>query len=226
MMNATWQLVLLGVAAYLLGSVPFGFLVAKAKGVDIRSKGSGNVGATNIGRVLGRKWGLFVLLLDAGKGLASTAAAAELIRRNPAAAWARSTALQDVVWLGAGVACILGSIFPLYLRFRGGKGVAASLGVILGIYPYLTWPGILALVIWALVVKLTGYVSLGSIIAVTILPIAFAAMGPLAGWSLSDHFPLLVLCILLACLILVRHRDNIGRLLSGTENKTGRKPAA
>lgn len=224
-MNASWQLVLLCVAAYLLGSVPFGYLIARARGVDIRSKGSGNVGATNIGRVLGRKWGVLVLLLDAGKGLASTAAAAEMIRRHPAAAWAGSAALQDVVWLGTGVACILGSIFPLYLRFRGGKGVAASLGVILGIYPYLTWPGIMALVIWALVVKFTGYVSLGSIVAVAILPIAFAALGPLAGWSLSDHYPLLVLCVLLAFLILVRHRDNIRRLLAGTENKAGRKPA-
>jgi len=222
-MNATTHLFSLFVAAYLLGSVPFGLLVARLKGVDIRNKGSGNVGATNVGRVLGKKWGILVFILDVGKGLASTLAAAELIHRNPTESWAVSPAFQDLVWLGIGAASIVGSMFPIYLRFRGGKGVAASLGAMLGVYPYLTWPGLFAMVLWAVVVKLSGYVSLGSVIAATSLPLTFVALGFVKGWSLTEHYPLLVLCLLLAALILLRHRDNMSRLLAGTENKIGRK---
>jgi glycerol-3-phosphate acyltransferase PlsY len=221
-MNASWQLLFLFVAAYLLGAIPFGLLVARVKGVDIRRQGSGNVGATNVGRVMGRNWGILVFALDAGKGLFSTLAAAELIRRHPTAVWAASPAWSDLVWLGIGAACIVGSVFPVYLRFRGGKGVAASLGVILGVYPYLTWPGVFSLILWAIVVKATGYISLGSIVAASILPITFVALSVLAAWPLSDHYPLLVLCILLAALVLMRHRDNMSRLIAGTENKIGR----
>jgi glycerol-3-phosphate acyltransferase PlsY len=107
------------------------------------------------------------------KGAGLDDAAAELIRRHPQAPWTATPVYRDLVWLGVGAACIVGSIFPLYLRFRGGKGVAASLGVMLGVYPYLTWPGLTSLLLWALVVKASGYVSLGSIVAVGTLPIWF-----------------------------------------------------
>lgn len=225
-MDPTLQLIALVVAAYLLGSVPFGLLIAKLKGVDIRRQGSGNVGATNVGRVLGRAWGIAVFLLDALKGLASTIAAAELIRRHPEAPWTATPPYCDLVWLGVGTACIVGSIFPLYLRFRGGKGVAASLGVILGVYPYLTWPGLTALLFWALVVKASGYISLGSIVAVGTLPIGFVLYSWILGWTLAEHYPLLVLCVFLVGLVLYRHRDNMSRLIAGTENRIGQKPAA
>ena len=225
-MSPSLQLLLLVLAAYLLGSVPFGLLIARVKGVDIRRQGSGNVGATNVGRVLGRWWGIAVFLLDSLKGLASTIAAAELIRRHPGAPWTATSAYRDVVWLGIGTACIVGSIFPLYLRFRGGKGVAASLGVILGVYPYLTWPGLTALLLWAIVVKVSGFISLGSIVAVGTLPIGFVLFSWILGWPLADHYPLLVLCVFLAVLVLFRHRDNMSRLLAGTENRIGQKPVA
>ncbi|HKQ48663.1 MAG TPA: glycerol-3-phosphate 1-O-acyltransferase PlsY [Phycisphaerae bacterium] len=220
-MNPSLQLLTLVVAAYLLGSVPFGLLIAKMKGVDIRRQGSGNVGATNVGRVCGRGWGILVFLLDTAKGMVSTIAAADLIRRHPQVHWTATPAYRDLVWLGIGTACIVGSIFPVYLRFRGGKGVAASLGVILGVYPYLTWPGLTALLLWAIVVKASGFVSLGSIVAVGTLPVGFVLYSWMLGWTLSDHYPLLVLCVFLAALVLFRHRDNMSRLLAGTENRIG-----
>jgi acyl phosphate:glycerol-3-phosphate acyltransferase len=225
-MNPLMELVSLIVAAYLLGSIPFGLLIGKLKGVDIRKHGSGNVGATNVGRVIGLGWGIAVFVLDVAKGLASTMAAAELIRRHPGEPWTSTSAFRDMVWLGIGTACILGSIFPIYLRFRGGKGVAASLGVILGVYPFLTWPGLTALVLWAVVVRATGYISLASIVAAGTLPVGFVLFSLLLKWSLAEHYPLLVLCAFLAALVLMRHRDNMGRLIAGTENKIGRKPAA
>mgnify|MGYP002623896993 FL=1 len=131
-------------------------------------------------------------------------------------------ALRDWIWLGAGATCVIGGMFPFYLKFRGGKGVAASLGVILGIYPYLTLPGLLALVLWGVVVRFTGFVSLGSLCAAAFLPIGFAVMSRLAAWPLSDHYPLLCLLVTIALLVIARHRDNIRRLLAGTENRIGR----
>jgi glycerol-3-phosphate acyltransferase PlsY len=205
--------------AYLVGSIPFGLLVARCRGVDIRRCGSGNVGATNVGRVLGFRWGLLVFLLDLGKGAASTVGAGLLLDWPVDPSRAIGSLQRDVVWLAAGLACVLGSIAPLYLRFRGGKGVAASLGAVLGIYPYLTLPGLVVLVAWALVVRLTGYVSLGSMVAAGLLPISFLAFARLRGWGLSEHYPLLALCIGTALLILLRHRDNLRRLMAGTENR-------
>ena len=218
----TGVLIILFVGSYLLGGVPFGLLVAKIKGVDIRKAGSGNIGATNVGRVLGRKWGLLVFALDAAKGAAATSAASVLIHRSADI----STQSGDYVWLGAGVCAVLGHIFPVYTGFKGGKGVATSLGAIFGVYPYLTWSAVLGLALWAFVVKVSGYVSLASIVAAWSVPASFVAISFIKGWRVSDHFPLLGLSIILSIFILMRHRANLDRIRAGTENKVGRRDSA
>ena len=220
-MTLGWQLTLLFIGSYLLGTVPFGLVVCRLKGVDIRRRGSGNLGATNVGRVLGRPWGVLVLLLDATKGGLTTASAGLLLRRMGDSLASGAPVQRDLVLLGAGLCCVIGNIAPVYLRFKGGKGVATSLGVILGIYPYLTWPGLAAFAVWAVVVKLSGYVSLGSIVAAGVLPLAFVAISWALDWPLGEHYPLLGLCVAMSLMVLVRHRSNIGRLLRGTENKIG-----
>jgi glycerol-3-phosphate acyltransferase PlsY len=217
-MTPAIQLVLLMTGAYLLGTIPFGLLIARAKGVDIRRVGSGNAGATNVGRALGRKWGVLVLLLDAGKGAAATVVARVVMTR----AGIEDVTQADLIWLGAGLACVLGNIAPFYLGFRGGKGVATTLGAILGIYPFLTVPGLIVLVVWAAVVKTTGYVSLGSVVAAAALPVAFAATAWLSEWPLPAHWPLAALTILLAGFIAFRHRENLARIRAGTENRVDR----
>ena len=215
---------LLLIAAYLMGTIPFGLIVSKLKGVDIRKHGSGNYGATNVGRVIGRPWGLLVLFLDIGKAVTTLLTARWACDRfalpypNPSA-----TAI-DAVLLGAGACCVLGNTAPFYLGFKGGKGVATSLGVILGIWPLLTIPGLLAFAVWAVVTKVSGYVSLGSIAAAVSLPPLFCGVASYRKADIGLHWPLLLLTIILAIVILIRHRTNISRLLAGTENRKG-KPA-
>lgn len=220
-MTVGWQLILLFVGSYLLGSVPFGLVVSRLKGVDVRRHGSGNVGATNVGRVLGRRWGILVLVLDVAKGTLTTIGASAYLAYTDNDSIVAAPVHLDLVLLGAGSCCIIGNIAPFYLAFKGGKGVATSLGVILGIYPYLTWPGLATLVVWAVVVKLSRYISLGSIVAACVLPIAFIGTAWISDWPLRDHYPLLGLCVALAVMVLLRHRSNMGRLLAGTENKIG-----
>ena len=220
-MTFTVQLLLLLAGSYLIGGIPFGLLIARLKGVDIRRVGSGNIGATNVGRALGRRWGVLVLALDAAKGAATVLVARELLDAAAGAFAGLRPVHGDLVLLGTGLACVTGSIAPLYLRFRGGKGVAASLGVVVGIFPYLTLPGLVAGLVWVVVVLLSRYVSLGSIVAALTLPAAFLIISRFRGWPLAEHYPLLGLCAALTLAVLLRHRANIARLLAGTENKIG-----
>jgi acyl phosphate:glycerol-3-phosphate acyltransferase len=221
-MTIGWQLAALLVGAYLLGGVPFGLVVSRLKGVDIRKSGSGNVGATNVARVIGRKWGILVFLLDAAKGASTTVIATLWLAQIGSDAADFRQLHRDLVLLGVGAAAAIGSIMPVYLRFRGGKGVATSLGVVMGIYPYLTLPGLIVGLVWLVVTGLSKYVSLGSIVAAIALPVVFAVVCRVYGWPLAEHLPLLGLCILLAAAVLIRHRANIARLLAGTESKIGR----
>lgn len=218
-MNLAVVIVWLG--AYLISSIPFGVLVARAKGVDIRKVGSGNVGATNVGRVLGKKWGYLVLALDALKGAVPMVIARFAIKGDALPAWGPATA--NFVLLGAGLACMLGSVAPIYLGFRGGKGVATSLGIVLAV-PHLAAAGALALVGYVSARFSTGFVSLGSISAAILLPLGVVLTGKLFGWPLSENYPLLILTGLMAGVVLFRHRANIARLLAGTEPKAGPKP--
>jgi glycerol-3-phosphate acyltransferase PlsY len=199
-------------AAYLIGAVPFGLLIGLARGVDIRQHGSRNIGATNAGRVLGRRWGFLCLALDVLKGLAPTLLAAKLI---PSGA---PEARDLILWLAVGVAAVLGHTFPIYLGFRGGKGVATTIGVALGIYPYFTLAMGAALLGYAAARYATGIVSVGSIALAVVFPVVVAlqiALRP--DVSFQQLWPLQLVATGLGLLILVRHRANIARLLKGEE---------
>jgi len=167
--------VFLIVLAYLFGSVPFGVLIAKVYGKDLRSIGSGNIGATNVARALGKKWAYVCFVLDCLKGLIPMLIAKLII--------GELTVVALSLWLTVGCAAIMGHVFPIYLKFKGGKGVATSLGVVLGLYPYYTIPGITALAIWAGTVLIWRYISLASITAAVAFPISLiVSIGLLGDW--------------------------------------------
>ncbi|NOZ19477.1 MAG: glycerol-3-phosphate 1-O-acyltransferase PlsY [Planctomycetes bacterium] len=201
------------VVSYLLGAIPFGFIIAKVfRGVDVRAHGSGNIGATNVGRVLGRKWGLLALVLDIAKGFGPAALAAFALGEFSIGGACPSTAVTL-----CGAAAICGHIWPIYLRFKGGKGVATSCGVLLYLEPVGT---LAAVAVWVVAVLIWRYVSLGSILAATVLVVYVLTMSPRRG---GNAVPLIVFGILMAALVIIRHRSNIGRLLNGTENRVGGK---
>lgn len=203
----TWGVILL---AYLLGSVPFALLLGLYLGIDIRKTGSGNIGATNLGRAAGRKWGVLAFLLDFLKGLLPVAAAAVLATRNPEALELSPRYFA----IAAGIAAIAGHIFPVYLAFRGGKGVATTFGVMAG----LSWPSTLAAgAVWGLLYLLTRTVSIASMTAALALPIAVAVVEH--GTLRDDGAGVLALAILLAAVIVWRHRTNLARLLAGEEHR-------
>jgi glycerol-3-phosphate acyltransferase PlsY len=220
-MNLTFAVVLMCLACYLIGGVPFGYLAGRVKGIDIRAAGSGNIGATNVGRLLGRSWGILVFALDVAKGLVPTLVVGMVLEAG-AAEWNLSGSALNVLWLGCGICCVLGHNYPVYLRFRGGKGVATSLGVVLGVYPYLTIAGLLAFGVWLVVTLTTRYVSLGSICAAISLPPALAVCTLWDDSSVfTENLPVLGFAMLAAALVIYRHRENIKRLRAGTESPIG-----
>ena len=152
----------LPLAAYVIGSTPVGMIIAHYHNTDLRAKGSGNVGATNVGRVIGRKWGFLCFYLDVAKGFIPVLVASVLVRGDSADL---PTATQQASMLGVAFGAIAGHVLSFWLKFRGGKGVATSLGVVLGVFPYFTYPGLCAFAIWIAVTLTTRYVSLGSIVA-------------------------------------------------------------
>jgi glycerol-3-phosphate acyltransferase PlsY len=209
------------VGAYLIGGIPFGLLVGLLRGVDVRTAGSRNIGATNVGRLVGRPFGVAVFVMDVLKGLIPTFVAGAILTGRSGDVGLAGAAL-DLCWLAVGAACVLGHNYPVYLAFHGGKGVATSLGVALGIYPDLTYPALLAFGIWIVVAAATRYVSLASMSAGVAFPIAFVVTATFRGRRVTgEHWPLLVFTLLLAILVLVRHRSNMKRLLAGTEAKIG-----
>ncbi|MBV9492125.1 MAG: glycerol-3-phosphate 1-O-acyltransferase PlsY [Verrucomicrobia bacterium] len=195
---------------YLLGSVPSGYLVARSHGVDIRRHGSGNIGATNVLRVMGKKWGYFVFACDVLKGFLAVKLAAYL-----AALGHVDTVLGSI--LGA-VACILGHNYTVWLKFKGGKGVATSAGVLLGLFPPFVILSILA--VWLVIFFAGRYVSLASICAAACLP---AAVFLLVTRSGPDFWALFWFSVLIGVLAVWRHRSNLVRLMNGTESRFTRK---
>jgi acyl phosphate:glycerol-3-phosphate acyltransferase len=204
-MSGALFLAVVAIVAYLVGAVPFGYLVARARGVDILSHGSGNIGATNVGRVLGRRYGILVFLLDFTKGALPALVAGALTPDDLPREWSQVT---------AGIAAFLGHLFPIYLGFRGGKGVATGAGVVAVLAPA---PTACALLAWATVVAATRYVSLASLVAAAVLCGLRVVVTP-QPWS-GPAGVVTVFCLIAATLVGVRHRANIGRLLQGTENR-------
>ena len=207
------------IMAYLLGSIPFGLLIAKAHGKDLRSIGSGNIGATNVARALGRKWAYLCFLLDMLKGLLPMLLAKLEIRSG---LWTDEipTAVGLWLWLAVGCAAILGHIFPIYLKFKGGKGVATSLGVALGLWPYYTICASFAIAIWIVTVLIWKYVSLASITASVSFPLLLIlAIILRPSWDFVSLWPLLIAAAAIPLMVIIRHRENIKRLIAGTESK-------
>lgn len=201
--------------SYLIGSIPFGLLVGFSRGVDVRKSGSGNIGASNVGRLLGKKFFFLVFFLDFLKGLAPMAVASYFVHRDyPDRTWQ-----IYLLWLAVGFAAVIGHMFSLFLKFKGGKGVATSAGVMLGLYPYFTFPGAIAIGIFVIVVIIWDMISLGSIVSACAFPLIYLAMGWLQGWPVfQSQLPLLIFAVIIAALITVKHRSNISRILAGTEN--------
>ena len=207
------RFVILTIGAYLLGSIPFGPIIAVAHGKDLRSIGSGNIGATNVSRALGRRWAGFCFLLDVLKGLMPMLAGVKIISSPP-------SAVELLLVLAAGCAAVAGHIFPIYVKFRGGKGVATSFGVAMGLWPYYTICAALSFGIWVVVVLTWRYVSLASIAASIGFPIfLMAAIILMPGWDFCGLWPLLIAATVIPLMVIVRHRQNIKRLLAGTESK-------
>ena len=200
-MHFNWTGIMVVILAYLLGSVPFGYLIVRWKrGIDIRTQGSGNIGATNVMRTSGRWGGILTLLLDAAKGFLAVYAARNLAHGN-----------EKFVALAA-VAVVIGHAFPVFLKFRGGKGVATAAGVFLCLGPL---PLLTSLAIFGLVVAIWRFVSLGSIISAG----SFCILYFLLEFPKDHSLWILLASVVSSCFIIVRHRSNIQRLVMGTENR-------
>ena len=209
---------LLLLAAYLIGAIPFGYLIGRMLGVDLFEEGSGNIGATNTGRVLGWKLGILVFVLDFLKGVVPVAAIVPLARLlDPEAATALGS--PEALRVGAAALAFLGHLFPIYLGFRGGKGVATGAGTIFVLVP---GPAALAVLGWIVVLVSSRIVSLASLAAVSILVLAWLllALDPFA----SDSLPIAVYLFVGTLTVLAKHRANVKRLLAGTENRIGDFP--
>jgi acyl phosphate:glycerol-3-phosphate acyltransferase len=213
-MTTSQQLLSLIPIAYLLGSIPFGLIVGLSKGIDPRKTGSGNIGATNVGRLLGGRYFAIVFLLDLLKGLLPMVAAAWVLRGDA------HSPREYVLWLLIGFAAIAGHMFSIFLKFKGGKGVATGAGVALGVFPYFTYAAVIGLATFVIVFMITRIVSLGSISGAIMLVIAYVVIGLIRKWDIfGAQLPLLVFVTLLAGMIVYRHRANIARLRAGTEPK-------
>lgn len=214
-----WGLWIVG--AYLVGAVPFGFLMGRARGVDIREHGSGNIGATNAMRVLGKKLGITAFVLDVLKGAAPVLASGVVMGTLDGVRGVGEAAL----WLGVGIAAVVGHVFPVYLRFKGGKGVATSFGVLACYWPVVTPAAGIALLVWVVVLKASRYVSVASVAAAIALPTAVIAALTLGwrGYGLETGWPFAAVALAVAGLVVVRHRGNLSRVLKGTEPTAGRK---
>src|SRR5947209_704599 len=207
-----FTLVLVLVASYLLGSIPFGYLAGRIAGIDIRQAGSGNIGATNVVRVLGKRYGYPVFLLDFFKGLGAV---------EIAIAFARAARPEwgspEVYGILAAFASVIGHSFPPWLKFKGGKGVATSAGALFGLVPQAT---VIGLAIWLLVFWLTRYVSLASVLTAVALPLVIFII----NWrGETETRPVFYASLCIAAVVIWRHRSNLSRLIRGREPRFTRK---
>lgn len=204
------------ILGYLIGSIPFGYLVAKvARGIDIREHGSKNIGATNVGRVMGLKWFFVVFLLDFLKAAIPVSLLAYGFLPGVTPEGWPQTGVAAI----AGLCILLGNMFPIFLQFRGGKGAATGTGVMLPLAPI---PLLVALGTFLLIFFTTRYVSLGSILAATALIATQLGLYRTEAFQ-GEAAPVTWLCLIGAALVIWRHRSNIVRLIQGTENKIPRK---
>ena len=198
--------------SYLLGSVPAGYIAGRFAGIDIRHAGSGNIGATNVTRVLGNRYGYPVFIVDFLKGLMAVSMSILIEKRaQPVSA---PTELFGIV---AAISCVIGHAFPVWLSFKGGKGVATSMGALFGLMPFMALIGI---AVWVITFEVTRYVSVASMTAALAVPISILILMPLKQ---TGGAVLLFFSICLAALVIFRHRSNLSRLVRGTEPRFKRK---
>lgn len=182
--------------AYLIGSIPFGYLIGKMRGVDVRTVGSKNIGATNVYRTVGHKWGFLAFFCDFLKGFLP--------------AYAASLYSSDISNLPVcvGLACVIGHTLTVFMKFKGGKGVATAFGMMMALIPV---PALCAFAVFVVTVWLSHYISLGSILAATVLGVLV--------WVFPCILPMRVIATLIGVFVIVKHKSNIQRLLKGCENK-------
>lgn len=199
------------IGSYLLGAIPAGYLAGRIAGIDIRKHGSGNIGATNVIRVLGKRYGYPVFAADFLKGLGAVKLSI-LIGTRMLPEWSS----PEIFGIIAAIFSVIGHSFPIWLNFAGGKGVATSAGALFGLVPVITLMGG---VIWLLIFWLTRYVSLASIGAAVALPLLIL----IKSWSQTGDRPLFYFSLFLAAIVIWRHRSNLSRLVRGTEPRFTRK---
>jgi glycerol-3-phosphate acyltransferase PlsY len=212
-----WSYIIVAVAAYLLGSIPTGYLVAKAKGIDIRKTGSGNIGATNAMRVLGKPAGIFVLLVDAAKGFGAVYLGIFIFNFSTNSFGSiydfDLVQMKERFAVIAGIFAVLGHNYTCWLKFKGGKGIATTAGVYLALAPIALG---IAFAVFILTILVTRYVSVGSIAGAIALPTAV--------WILQPHnYFLGIVTTALGALAIYKHKSNIQRLMQGTESRLGKK---
>jgi acyl phosphate:glycerol-3-phosphate acyltransferase len=200
------------VFSYLLGSFPSGYLAGRLAGVDVRKQGSGNIGATNVLRLLGKKYGYAVFFCDAVKGLLAVRMALFLASRTEP-----FNRYEDAFGILAALVCVFAHAFPVWLKFKGGKGVATSAGVMLGLAPLAT---LVAVFVWIIVFEATRYVSVASVTAAIALP---SAIGLFLKLRVTNSVMIFYSAVLLALVVCWRHRSNFARLWNGTEQRFTRK---
>ena len=199
-------LLIAGFASYLIGSIPAGYIAGRIVGIDIRTVGSGNIGATNVTRVLGKRYGYPVFIVDFLKGFAAVGMSIMIAKRTQPV-----SIPSELFGVVGAVACVLGHSFPVWLGFKGGKGVAASAGALFGLMPFVA---LIAVAVWLIIFYLTRYVSVASMTAALAVPITMLGMmflGETGGTTL------LYFSICLAAVVIFRHRSNLSRLVRGTE---------
>lgn len=202
----------IALVSYLIGSIPAGYLVGRARGVDILREGSGNIGATNVLRVLGKPYGYAVFLFDFLKGVGAVRLSILIASRMDPGSDA-----TELIAIVSGVLCVIGHSYPVWLGFKGGKGVATSAGVLFGLMPV---AALVMMIVWLVIFALTKYVSVASIAAAIALPLVVLGMVRLQE---TNGMALVYFSICLTVVIVWRHRSNIARLRKGTEQSFKRK---
>jgi glycerol-3-phosphate acyltransferase PlsY len=217
----------LPVAAYLVGSFPTAHLLARSRGVDLGAVGSKNYGATNLGRTLGRSWGILCFAIDATKGALPVVLGGWLLGALGAPSGGVTTATAWC-WLATALAAILGHTLSPWIGFKGGKGVATGFGALVAMWPVLTLPAGLAILLWAAILAVSRIISLASMVAAISIPcsvlVAALAANGLAG--VRAAVPFLVATGVIAAFVVWKHRSNIARMRAGTEPKVGAKKPA
>lgn len=209
-----FYLILILITSYLFGAIPWGFVIGKAKGLDIREHGSKNIGATNVTRVIGKKWGIACFIIDFFKGLIPVIIV-EIIFRHCAL---QTTGYFSTAIILASLGAVFGHMFPVYLGFKGGKGVSTGSGAVIAISPY---AAIIGIILWLIIFKFSRYVSLASIIAAAAVAVFTVLFSNYGIYHINTTLQIFIVIVVIA--VIVKHKSNIKRLLNGTENKFSKK---